>query len=130
MSRRRNLVVVLLAILALLTWYVVYTQQVVRELRKTADIQGEMYAVISRAAQDTDTDPVAVFLKLQGLMRSSGVPFVLTNAADVVAASENVDSAIVKDSARMKQFIRELDARLAGWYARQAAHRRWSVRFG
>jgi len=111
MRRRRFLVLVIIAILALLSWYVLYTKQVVTELRKAADIQGKMYAAISRAAQDADKDPNAVFIALQELMNSSGVPFVLTNASGAVAGDVNVPDDIARDSVRMAKFIRELDAR-------------------
>lgn len=110
MRRRRFLVLVIIGILALLSWYVLYTQQVVRELRRAAGIQGEMYAAISKAANDAEGDPFTALLKLQGLMNSSGVPFVLTNSTGAVAGSANVPAEIERDSVRMAQFIRELDA--------------------
>lgn len=112
MRRRRSLSLVVIAILGLLSWYVLYTKQVVRELRKAAELQGAMYAVISKAAQEPEaSDPIAVILRLQELMNSSGVPFVLTNTSGAVTATENVPPEIERDSARLAQYIRELDAR-------------------
>lgn len=103
--------IVIVAILALLTWYVVYTQQVVRELQRQAAIQGEMYSIISKAALDTatDNDPYVVYLKLQQRIDSSGLMMISTNGSGAVTATANVPQDILRDSVRLAQLVRDLD---------------------
>jgi signal transduction histidine kinase len=100
-----------LGVLGLLTWYVVYTRNVVRQLRVAAAGQGQMYSRIFRALQDTSAtqDPTVTLLELSQQIRESGLPLVLTDPDGHVSAVANLPFDETLDGARTKAFVRELD---------------------
>jgi signal transduction histidine kinase len=112
MRRRRwPVVVVVIGVLALLAWYVAYTQHVVTQLRVAAASQGRMYSQIYRALLDTSAagpDRDAVLFELAAQVRQSGLPIVLTDGEGRVAAAANLPSTPDLDTAAL---VRELDAR-------------------
>lgn len=112
MRRRRwPVVVMVLGVLGLLIWYVVYTQQVVRELRVAAAGQGQMYSRIFRALQDTSAahDPTVTLLELARQIRESGLPLVITDPDGRVSAVANLPFNEPLDGERTQAFVRELD---------------------
>lgn len=112
MRRRRwPVVVMVLGVLGLLIWYVVYTQQVVRELRVAAAGQGQMYSRIFRALQDTSAthDPTVTLLELARQIRESGLPLVITDPDGRVSAVANLPFSEPLDGERTQAFVRELD---------------------
>ena len=112
MRRRRwPVVVMVLGVLGLLTWYVMYTQHVVRQLRVAAAGQGQMYSRIFRALQDTSAthDPTVTLLELSQQIRESGLPLVLTDPDGRVSAVANLPFDEPLDGARTKAFVRALD---------------------
>ena len=112
MRRRRwSVVVMVLGVLGLLIWYVVYTQQVVRELRVAAAGQGQMYSRIFRALQDTSAahDPTVTLLELARQIRESGLPLVITDPDGRVSAVANLPFSEPLDGERTQAFVRELD---------------------
>jgi signal transduction histidine kinase len=112
MRRRRwPVVVMVVGVLGLLIWYVVYTQQVVRELRVAAAGQGQMYSRIFRALQDTSAahDPTVTLLELARQIRESGLPLVLTDPDGRVSAVANLPFSEPLDGERTQAFVRELD---------------------
>ena len=112
MRRRRwPVVVMVLGVLGLLTWYVVYTQHVVRQLRVAAAGQGQMYSRIFRALQDTSAtqDPTVTLLELSQQIRESGLPLVLTDPDGRVSAVANLPFDEPLDGERTKAFVQELD---------------------
>ncbi len=112
MRRRRwPVFVMVLGVLGLLTWYVVYTQQVVRELRVAAAGQGQMYSRIFRALQDTSAthDPTVTLLELSQQIRESGLPLVLTDPDGRVSAVANLPFDEPLDGDRTRAFLRDLD---------------------
>ena len=119
MRRRRwPVVVMVLGVLGLLTWYVVYTQQVVRELRVAAAGQGQMYSRIFRALQDTSAthDPTVTLLELSQQIRESGLPLVRTDPDGRVSAVANLPFDEPLDGDRTRAFLRDLDRhRRSGW---------------
>lgn len=79
MRRRRwPVVVVVLGVLALLTWYVGYTQHVVRQLQAAAATQGRMYSKIYFALLNADStsagDKDALLIELSDQITRSGLP--------------------------------------------------------
>jgi signal transduction histidine kinase len=110
MRRRRwPVVLVVLGVLALLTWYVGYTRHVVTQLRGAAASQGRMYSRIYRALLDTSAageDKTPVLLELAGQVRESGLPLVLTDADGRVSAAANLPDDPGLDTAA---FVRALD---------------------
>ncbi|WP_411279611.1 sensor histidine kinase [Gemmatimonas sp.] len=112
MRRRRwPVVVMVLGVLGLLTWYVVYTQHVVRQLRMAAAGQGQMYSRIFRALQDTSAtqDPTVTLLELSQQIRESGLPLVLTDPDGRVSAVANLPFDEPLDGERTKSFVNDLD---------------------
>lgn len=113
MRRRRwPLVVMILSVLALLAWYVGYTQHVVAQLRVAAASQGRMYSRIYLALNDTSAagqDPTTVLLELAGQVRESGLPLVLTDAQGRVSGAANLPFDEPLDGARTKAFVQQLD---------------------
>lgn len=110
MRRRRwPVVLVVLGVLALLVWYVGYTQHIVTQLRSAAALQGRMYSRIYRALLDSsETDKTLTLLELSGQFGESGVPIVLTDANGRVSAFANLPNDENLDTAA---FVRELDKR-------------------
>lgn len=100
-----------LGVLALLTWYVVYTQQVVRQLRVAAAGQGRMYSQIFRALQDTSAtkDPTVTLAELSQQFLESGLPLVLTDPDGRVYAVANLPFDEPLDGERTKAYVRDLD---------------------
>ena len=112
MRRRRwPVVFMVLGVLGLLTWYIVYTQHVVRQLRVAAAGQGQMYSQIFRALQDTSAthDPTVTLLELSQHIRESGLPLVLTDPDGRVSAVANLPFDEPLDGERTKPFVQELD---------------------
>lgn len=112
MRRRRvTVVLVVLGVLALLGWYVGYTQSVVTQLRSAAATQGRTYSLIYRALLDTTSDgagKTAALLEMNAEVLKSGLPIVLTDADGRVSGAVNLPSSVGFDTAA---YVRELDRR-------------------
>ena len=109
---RRGLpeLVVGLLLAALLSSYVVFTRQVVRDLKREGKRTSEMYARVFRARIDTSESASTLALfDLTKSIREQGVPLVVTDHSGVPGANANVPDAIVADSARLMAYVRELD---------------------
>jgi signal transduction histidine kinase len=105
-------VLVALAVLALLVWYVVYTQQAVTELRRAAQLQGRMSSRIYGALADTASTEgtrIDALLDLAQQVRESGVPLVLTSPTGEVADVANLPFEAPLDSERMRAYVASLD---------------------
>lgn len=101
----------ILGVLVLVGWYVQYTRYVVGQLRQAAAVQGEMYARIYQALQDTSVsaDPTAALLDLSLEITESGIPLVVTDPDGRVAATANVPAEIERDSLKLRKFVEDLD---------------------
>ncbi len=107
---------VALAVALLLGWYVVYTQSVVVELRRVAQVQGQMTSRVYTALVDTvpaEGDVLLdlaqlVLLDLAQLLRASGVPQVLVSPDGTVSDTANLPT--LRDSAALAAYIKKLDA--------------------
>jgi signal transduction histidine kinase len=103
------LVGLLLAIL--LASYVVYTQRVVRELRREALRSSQMYARVFRAQSDTsESAGTQALLDVSKSIIAQGVPIVVTNPAGRPTATANLPSDVGGDEQRIRDYIRELDS--------------------
>lgn len=112
MRRPRPFLLVVVGVALLLGWYVSYTQQLVRELRRDAAQAGTMYARVYRALTDTsDAADVATnaLLDLARGIRETGVPLVLTDRDGRPAAVANLPFDATPDDPRTVAFIAELD---------------------
>jgi signal transduction histidine kinase len=102
------LVGLLLAIL--LASYVVYTQRVVRELRREALRSSQMYARVFRAQSDTsEAAGTQALLDVSKTIVAQGVPIIVTNPAGRPTASANLPPDVAGDEARVREYVSSLD---------------------
>jgi signal transduction histidine kinase len=94
----------------LLVWYVVYTQGVVRELRREASRVGLMHARVYDGLNDPSPDAAnTALLDLSRHIRESGVPLVITDATGNPTDTANLPRPFDLDSPEMREFVRALD---------------------
>lgn len=115
MRRRRwSVVAVAIGVLALLAWYVGYTQHIVTQLRADAATQGRMYSRIYRASLDTsalgEDNTGALLFELTNDIRLSGLPMVVTDPNGRIAYAANLPADPALDTVA---YVRELDKRNA-----------------
>ncbi len=97
-----------MSVAALLIWYVIYTQGVVRELRREASRVGLMYARVYDGLNDPNPDAAnAALLELSRQIRESGVPLILTDEKGNPTDAANLPVDLT--SPEIKEFIRALD---------------------
>lgn len=113
MRRRAPVMLVALGVCALLAWYVLYTQRVVRDLRRETERQGLIYARAFRSMADerrTSEDQYLGFLlEIIEQIRRSGVPLVLTDASGDPREWANLPERVGSDTARIRAYVRDLD---------------------
>jgi len=98
------------AVAALLVWYVIYTQGVVRELRREASRVGQMYARVYDGLNDPSTDAAnTALLDLSRHIRESGVPLIITDSKGTPTDTANLPSRMELQSPQLKQFVRAID---------------------
>jgi signal transduction histidine kinase len=105
-------VVVVLGVVALLAWYVGYTQHVVTQLRAAANFHGHMYSRIYREALDTTTsggDRTSLLLDLIEQIPASGLPLIITDKNGQVSAVANLPFDEPIDGPRTRAYVVELD---------------------
>src|SRR3954470_3428506 len=80
MRRLAPVTLIALGVLGLLTWYVIYTRGVVRELRQEASRVGLMYARVYNGLSDPNPDAAnSALLDLSRHIRESGLPMILAD---------------------------------------------------
>ena len=108
--RRGAPLLVAFAVTLLLAWYVVYTQRVVRDLRREAERQTRMYATVySTLADPTGGRALDGLLRLAEIARSSGVPAIITDRNGVATDTMNLPFTDDPAGARMRAYVRALD---------------------
>jgi hypothetical protein len=112
MRRPRAFLLVALGVALLLGWYVTYTQQLIRELRRDAAQAGTMYARVYRALTDTsgnaDVATSAMF-DLARTIRESGVPLILTDGEGRATAVANLPFDATPGDAQTAAYVAVLD---------------------
>jgi signal transduction histidine kinase len=99
-----------ICVAALLVWYVIYTQGVVRELRREASRVGVMYARVYDGLNDPGPDAAnTALLDLSKNIRESGVPLIITDSKGHPTAAANLPRELPLNSPDIADFIRELD---------------------
>ncbi|MDQ2666525.1 MAG: HAMP domain-containing histidine kinase [Gemmatimonadota bacterium] len=94
----------------LLTSYIVFTQQVVRDLQGEGKRTSEMYARVFRAQIDTtESASTQALFDLSRSIREEGVPLVVTDRAGVPTSSANIATDIVDNDSLLRAYIRDLD---------------------
>jgi signal transduction histidine kinase len=111
MGARRVAPVLFLAsgVVALLVWWLVYTQRVVTDLRREAARSSQMYARVYQALSQQGDDGTAALLDLSRYIRQAGVPVVVTNDKGVPTAYANLPFDAPMESPRVKEYVRVLD---------------------
>jgi len=99
-----------IAVAALLVWYVIYTQGVVRELRREASRVGLMYARVYDGLNDPSADAAnTALLDLSRHIRESGVPLIITDSKGTPTDTANLPSRMALQSPELREFVRALD---------------------
>jgi signal transduction histidine kinase len=94
----------------LLSSYVVFTRQVVRDLQGEGKRTTEMYARVFRAEVDTSEGAsTQALFDLSKSIREQGVPLVVTDRAGVPGPSANVPADVAGDDASLRAYVHELD---------------------
>lgn len=97
----------------LLGWYLVYTQQIVEQVRGNAALLSQIFAEIQEGLV-TQGNETQVLFDLQGIVREAGVPLVVMGPGDTVLAHENlpfsVDVNTPEGQERVRAYVRRLDA--------------------
>jgi signal transduction histidine kinase len=110
MRRLAPVTLITLGVLGLLTWYVIYTRGVVRELRQEASRVGLMYARVYNGLSDPNPDAAtAALLDLSRHIRESGVPMILTDTQGIPTDTANVPFTAPIRSKEMHNYIAEMD---------------------
>jgi len=107
--RRAAPVVLLLAVAALLGWYVVYARRVVQSLRHDAALEGVMYARVWQALGDTTEDAsAAALLDLSQHIVEKGVPVIILDAQGQPTAFDNLGVENPTPE-QIRDLVREMD---------------------
>ncbi|MEO8908640.1 MAG: HAMP domain-containing sensor histidine kinase [Gemmatimonadaceae bacterium] len=110
MRRLAPVTLITIGVLALLTWYVIYTRGVVRELRQEASRVGLMYARVYNGLSDPNPDAAtAALLDLSRHIRESGVPMILTDQQGRPTDTANVPFTAPINSTMMRDYLMEID---------------------
>jgi len=99
-----------LVLAILLASYVVYTQRVVRELRREALRSSRTFARVFRAQSDTSEGAgTQALFDLSKSIVEQGVPLIVTDSAGRPTAQANLPPEIASDEAKVREYVRELD---------------------
>jgi signal transduction histidine kinase len=110
MRRLAPVTIATVAVAALLVWYVIYTQGVVRELRREASRVGTMYARVYDGLNDPSPDAAnTALLDLSRHIRESGVPLIITDSKGIPTDTANLPSVMALKSPELLEFVRALD---------------------
>ncbi|TVP42150.1 MAG: sensor histidine kinase [Gemmatimonadales bacterium] len=116
MVRMRWSLVLALAFLAILGWYLLYTEQIVRTFRADVTTMTRMYAEVQAGLQDPEPGgTTAALARLQDIIVESGLPLVLSSQGDTIIGAVNLpfeaDLSTPEGQARVQLYIRRLEAR-------------------
>ena len=99
-----------LVLAILLASYVVYTQRVVRELRREALRSSRTYARVFRAQSDTSEGAgTQALFDLSKSIVEQGVPLIVTDSAGRPTAQANLPAEVASDDAAVRDYVRQLD---------------------
>jgi signal transduction histidine kinase len=94
----------------LLSSYVVYTQQVVRDLKREAMRSSQTAARVFRAQADTSENSAnQALFDLSTSIRNNGIPLIVTDRTGRPSAHANLPDGVGEDDARLRDYVRELD---------------------
>ena len=94
----------------LLSSYLVFTRQVVRDLKGEGKRTSEMYARVFRAQSDTtESASTQALFDLSRSIREQGVPLIVTDRSGRPGPNANLPDGVADDEARLLAYVRELD---------------------
>ena len=94
----------------LLSSFVVFTRQVVRDLQAESKRTTEMYARVFRGQVDTtEGASTQALFDLSRSIREQGVPLIVTDRSGKPGANANLPKNVADDDARLRAYARELD---------------------
>ena len=116
MTRGSWSLVLAVMFLAILAWYLVYTERVVTAFRAETATMTRMYAEIQAGLADPDEQAAdEALIRLQDIVVGSGVPLVLSGPGDTILAAVNLsfeaDVTTAEGQVRVSEYARRLDAR-------------------
>ncbi|MEX1257337.1 MAG: HAMP domain-containing sensor histidine kinase [Gemmatimonadota bacterium] len=116
MSSQRWSLVLATLFLAILGWYLAYSEQLVRAFRAETATMTRMYSEVQAGLADPSAfGPEQALTRLQTIVVGSGVPLVLTGRGDTVLSAVNLpfefDLASPEGQARVREYASSLDAR-------------------
>ena len=111
MRARRIAPVLFLAVgvVALLVWWLVYTQRVVTDLRREAARSSQMYARVYQALTQEGDDGTSALLDLSQYIIQAGVPVIVTSADGTPTATANLPFSDSMSAPRVREYVRVLD---------------------
>jgi signal transduction histidine kinase len=114
MWRGRWSVLLAVMFMAILAWYLVYTEQFVRAFRAETAILTRMYSEIQGGLGDPDAQaPEEALFRLQQIVVESGVPLVLSGPGDTILSAVNLpfeaDVTTPEGQARVRAYASRLD---------------------
>lgn len=101
--------VLAIGVIALLAWWLIYTQRVVTDLRREAARSSQMYARVYQALSQQGDDGTSALLDLSQYIRQAGVPVIVTNEAGTPTAAQNLPFDAPIESARVREYVSVLD---------------------
>jgi signal transduction histidine kinase len=115
-SRANWTLVLAVLFLALLGWYLLYSEQIVRAFRADVAVMTRMYAEVQTGLTDPDPQgPLRSLARLQDIILESGVPLVLSGPGDTIIDAVNLpfeaDLHTVDGQSEVLAYVRRLDAR-------------------
>ncbi len=114
MSRGRWSLALAVLFLALIGWYLFYTQQLVRAFHADTALMTQMFAEVHQGLADTSaTGPLQALAVLQEIILESRVPLVLTGPGDTVYSAVNLPFRADLETPEGQDRIREYLGRLA-----------------
>ena len=98
-----------LGVVALLIWWLIYTQRVVADLRREAARSSQMYARVYQALSQEGDDGTAALLDLSRFIRQAGVPVIVTKEDGTPTAYANLPFDAPIESPRVRAYVAVLD---------------------
>ena len=116
MNRGRWSPVLATMFLAILAWYLVYTEQLVSAFRAETATMTRIYAEVQGGLADPNERAAdRALFRLQDIVVGSGVPLILSGPADTILAAVNLpfpaETSTAEGQERIQEYARRLDAR-------------------
>ncbi|MEX0936156.1 MAG: HAMP domain-containing sensor histidine kinase [Gemmatimonadota bacterium] len=116
MTRGRWSIVLAGLFLAILGWYLVYTEQIVRAFRAENATMTRIYAEVQRGLTEPHEQAAdEALVRLQDIIRESGVPLVLSGPGDTILSAVNLpfdaDLDTPPGQERLRRYAESLDQR-------------------